>query len=67
MEKENVMIDLLTRFLRLLLVVERKPENETANYFIYELTHYPMSLFKDGKMYSTKKSALKIFLLKNVL
>ena len=62
-----MMIDLLTRFLRLLLVVERKPENETANYFIYELTHYPMSLFKDGKMCSTKKSALKIFLLKNVL
>ena len=37
-EKENVTIDPLTLFLRLLVVVERKPENETANYFTYELT-----------------------------
>ena len=43
-EKENVMIDPLTLFLRLLVVVERKPENEIANYFNYELTPYPMSL-----------------------
>ena len=63
MEKENVTIDPLTPFLRLLVVVERKPENEIANYFNYELTPYPMSLFKDRKMCSTKKSAL---LLKNV-
>ena len=66
MEKENVTIDPLTLFLRLLVVVERKLENEIANYFNYELTPYPMSLFKDGKMCSTKKSALKTFLLKNV-
>ena len=66
MEKENVTIDPLTLFLRLLVVVETKPENEIANYFNYELTPYPMSLFKDGKMYSTKKSALKTLLLKNV-
>ena len=66
MEKENETIDPLTLFLRLLVVVERKPENEIVNYFNYELTHYPMSLFKDGKMCSTKKSALKTFLLKNV-
>ena len=65
-EKENVTIDPLTLFLGLLVVVERKLENEIANYFNYELTPYPMSLFKDGKMCSTKKSALKTFLLKNV-
>ena len=65
-EKENVTIDPLTLFLRLLVVVETKPENEIANYFNYELTPYPMSLFKDGKMCSTKKSALKTLLLKNV-
>ena len=59
-------IDPLTLFLSLLVVVERKPENEIANYFSYELTAYSMSLFKDGKMCSTKKSALKTFLLKNV-
>ena len=65
-EKENVTIDTLTLFLRLLVVVEKKPENEMANYFNYKLTPYPMSLFKDGEMCSTKKSAFKTFLLKNV-
>ena len=65
-EKENVTIDPLTLFLRLLVAVERKPENEIANYFNYELIPHPMSLFKDGNMCSTKKSALKTFLLKNV-
>ena len=66
-EKENVTIDPLTLFLRLLVVVERKPENEIANYFNYELTPYPMTLFQDGgNMCSSKKSALKTFLLKNV-
>ena len=59
-------IDPLALFLRLLVVVERKSENEIADYFNYELTPYAMSIFKDGKMCSTKKSALKIFLLKNV-
>ena len=59
-------IDPLTLFLRLLVVVERKPKNEIANCFNYELTPYPMSLFQDGKMCSAKKSALKTFLLKNV-
>ena len=60
-------IDPLTLFLRLLVAVERKPENEIANYFNYELTPYPMTLFQDGgNMCSSKKSALKTFLLKNV-
>ena len=58
--------DRLTLFLRLLVVVERKSENEIADYFNYESTPYPMSIFKNGKMCSTKKSALKTFLLKNV-
>ena len=66
MEKENVTIDPLTLFLQLLVAVERKSENEIADYFNYELTPYPMSIFKNGKMCSTKKSALKTFLLKNV-
>ena len=47
------------------VVIERKPENK-INYFNYKLTPYLMSLFKDGKMCPTKKSALKTFLLKNV-
>ena len=58
MEKENVTIDPITLFLCLFVAVQRKPENE-INYFNYELTPYSMSLFKDGKMCSTKKSALK--------
>ena len=65
-EKENVTINPITLFLRLFVVVERKPENKIANSFSYESTPYPMSLFKDGKMCSTKKPALKTFLLKNV-
>ena len=59
-------IDPLTLFLRLFVVVERKLENEIANYCNYELTPYPMLLLKDGKMSPTKKYALKTFLLKNV-
>ena len=35
-EKENATIDPLTLFLHLLVVVERKPENEIANYFNFE-------------------------------
>ena len=37
-----------------------------ASHFNYQLTPYPMSLFKDGMMCSTKKSLLQTFLLKNV-
>ena len=45
-EKEEVAIDPLTFFLRLALVVERKSEAEMENYFYYELTPYPTSLFR---------------------
>ena len=50
----------------MLVVFKRKLENEIANYFNYELTPYPMSLFKNRKMCSTEISTLKIFLLQNV-
>ena len=63
---ENVTIDPLTLFLRLVIVVERKPENEIVNYFNYELSPYPMSLFKHGIMRSSQKSTLKYFLLKEI-
>ena len=56
-------IDPLTLFLRL-LVIERKLENEITNYVNYELTPYPMSLFKDGKICPTWRSELKSHLLK---
>ena len=53
-EEEKVEIDPLTLFLRLDLVVERKPEKEMENYFSYELTQYPTSLFKDGAISTPK-------------
>ena len=58
-------IDPLTLFLRLLVAVERKPEDEITNYFNYELRPYPMSLFKDGKTRPSNKSKLKTFLMKD--
>ena len=65
-KNEKVSIDPLTLFLRLIVVVDRKPENETEDYFSYELSPYPMSLFKDGAMRPSAKSKLKNFLLKDV-
>ena len=62
---EKVTIDPLTLFLRLVVMVERKPDEEITNYFEYELCPYPMSLFKDGVMRSSQKSKLKSYLLAN--
>ena len=46
------------------LVVERKPQAKMENYFYYELTPYPTSLFKDGAMRTPKnKAKLKNYLL----
>ena len=63
---EHVTIDPLTLFLRSVVVVERKPENEITDYFRYELSPYPTSLFKDGMMRTAQKSKLKSYLLKDV-
>ena len=63
---DSISIDPLTLFLRLIVVVEKKPENEVVSYFNYELTPYPMSLFKDGLMRPAQKSKLKTFILKDV-
>lgn len=56
---EKVTIDPLTLFLRLMVILERKPEREIVDYFNYELTPYPMLLFKDGVMRPAKKAKLK--------
>ena len=61
-DKEKVSIDPLTLFLRLIVLIERKPEQEITEYFNYELSPYPMSLFKDGLMRTAGKSALKPYL-----
>ena len=63
---EKVTIDPLTLFLRLIVLVERKPEDEIVNYFKYELSPYPMALFKEGIMRSAQKSKLKQFLIESV-
>ena len=63
-DKERVAIDPLTHFLRLVILVDRKPEVKIENCFYYELTPYPIALFKDGVMRTAKnKSTLKNFLL----
>ena len=63
-EKAEVTIGILAFFLRLAFVVEGKPEAEMENYFYYELTVYPTSLFKDRAMRTPKnKAKLKNYLL----
>lgn len=63
---EKVTIDPLTLFLRLIIIIQTKPDDEIADYFGYELSPYPMSLFKDGIMRDPAKSTLKTHLLQGV-
>ena len=63
---EKITIDPLTLFLRLIVIIQTKPEEEISNYFGYELSPYPMSLFKDGIMRDPDKSTLKTHLLQDV-
>ena len=65
-EGENLDVNPMTLFLRLITVVTRQPDTEVDSYFQHELAPYPMSLFKDGKMRDGGKSKLKEHLLKNV-
>ena len=65
-DDEKVTVDPLTLFLRLIVAVERMPENKIDDYFSYELSPYPMSLFNGGIMRSGTKANLKAFLLKEV-
>ena len=58
-------IDPLTLLLSLDFVIERKPETLMNKYFEYDLTPYPISLFKNGLMrLSLSKSLLKDHVLK---
>ena len=65
-ENDKVTINRLKLFLRLMVVVDRMPESKIEDYFSYELSPYPMSLFKDGAMRTATRANLKNFLLKNV-
>ena len=66
-DEEIVTIDPLTLFLRLVVAIDRRPENEIEDYIYYELSPYPMSLFKSGIMRSASKAQLKALLLKGTL
>ena len=63
---EKVDINPLALFLRLITVIERQPQIDIKSYFEYELTPFPMSMFKDGLMRTAAKHKLKDFLLTNV-
>ena len=60
---DMVTIDPLTLFLRLVMVVEKNPEDENTHYFKYELSPYLMSFFKDSFMRSAEKAKFRTFLL----
>ena len=61
---EVVDIDPLILFSRLILLAER--EEETTPYFEYELTNYPLSLFKNGMVRSGNKVSLRNYLTKGI-
>ena len=63
---ETIDINPLTLFLRLISLVERLPEYEISSYFEYEMTPYPMSLFKDGSLRISTKSKLRAHLLSDI-
>ena len=63
--EEKVIIDPLFLFVCLVVIVERKPEQEIEKYFEYELSPHPMSLFKHRYMRFVQKSKLKSFLIAN--
>ena len=58
-EGENLDVNPMILFLRLITVDTRQPDTEVDSYFQHELAPYPMSLFKDGKMRDGGKSKLK--------
>ena len=56
----------MSTFLRLIVVIEREPENKIEEYLDYDSCQYPMSLFKDGVLRSAKMLAFKNFLQKSL-
>ena len=66
-EQDCVAIDPLTLYLRLVVLVDWKPETEIEDCFYYELTPYSLSIFKGGVMRAGKsKSMPKNLLLEEV-
>ena len=62
--KEKIHVDAMFLFLRLLALIER--EEEIREYFWFELTAFPTSLYKNGMMRKANKSKLAKSLKKNV-
>ena len=60
-QKKKIIIKPTSLFNRLIAIAQR--ENDLEQFFHYELTCYPMSLFKDGLMRKPNKSVLKNALL----
>ena len=56
LDKETIYVDPSVFFSRLLLMIER--EQRTIEYFRYELTPVPTSIFEDGMMTKSAKSLL---------
>ena len=63
-DKEKIHVDLVLPFLKLLALIER--EEEIREYFRFELTAFPTSLFQNGMMRKANKSKLAKALKKNV-
>ena len=62
--KEKIHVDPMLLFSRLLALIER--EEEIREYFRFELTAFPISLFQNGMMRKANKSKLAKALEKNV-
>ena len=63
-DKEKIYVDPMLLFSRLLVLIER--EEEIREYFRFELTGFPISLFKNGMMRKANKSKLAKALKKNI-
>ena len=64
LDKETISVDPSMLFSRLLLMIER--EQRMIEYFRYEFTPVPTSLFEDGMMRKSEKSFLMKAVTKNV-
>ena len=62
--KTDVEIDPKILFMRLIAMIQR--EDNICNYFDYELTTTPLSLFKDGMMWKAQKVQLRHALVENI-
>lgn len=65
-KKKHFNIDPTVLFNRLLVIMQRNPENNLEQYFAYELAAKPTSLFRDSFMRKTDKSQLATEICKGI-